>query len=70
METLKLLVCDDEMGMRMGVARALRDFSVDIHDVDESVRFQVELAETGEEALQKIAADPPQILLLDLKLPG
>jgi len=70
METLKLLVCDDEMGMRMGVARALRDFSVDIPDVDESVRFQVELAETGEEALQKIAADPPQILLLDLKLPG
>ncbi len=70
METLKLLVCDDEMGMRMGVARALRDFSVDIPDVDESVRFQVDLAETGEEALQKITADPPQILLLDLKLPG
>ena len=70
METLKLLVCDDEMGMRMGVARALRDFSVDIPDVDESVRFEVEQAETGEEALQKIDASPPQILLLDLKLPG
>lgn len=70
METLKLLVCDDEMGMRMGVARALRDFSVDIPDMDESVQFQVELAETGEEALEKITAEPPQILLLDLKLPG
>lgn len=70
METLKLLVCDDEMGMRMGVARALRDFTVDIPDVDESVAFEVSQAETGEEALEKIAAEPPQILLLDLKLPG
>jgi len=70
METLKLLVCDDEMGMRMGVARALRDFSVDIPDVDESVRFEVDQAESGEEALQKINTAPPQILLLDLKLPG
>lgn len=70
METLKLLVCDDEMGMRIGVARALRDFSVDLPDVDETVRFEIDQAETGEETLEKIDADPPQILLLDLKLPG
>lgn len=70
METLKLLVCDDEMGMRKGVARALRDFSVDLPDVDETVRFEIDQAETGEETLEKIGADPPQILLLDLKLPG
>lgn len=70
MEALKVLVCDDEEGMRMGVSRALRDYSVSMPEVAGEVVFKVEEAETGEQALEKIQADPPQILLLDHKLPN
>jgi len=69
-EGLRILVVDDEPGMRTGVARALRDFSVHVPDFGEAVSFEIDQAATGEEALEKIAACPPQILLLDYKLPG
>ncbi len=70
METLRVLVCDDEPGMRMGVSRALRNFTVDVPEVAGEVAFSLDEAETGEIALEKIEASPPQILLLDHKLPG
>ncbi len=70
METLNLLVTDDEMGMRMGVLRTLRDFVVHVPDVDEDVRFSIDHAESGEEALEKIHRQAPDILLLDHKMPG
>ena len=70
METLHILVVDDEPGMRMGVARALRDFTVRLPDLNGEVRFAIDQAETGEIALEKIADSPPDILLLDHKLPG
>ena len=70
MDTLRVLVADDELGMRLGVARTLRDFTVRVPDVNESVAFSVEQAESGEEALEKIAGQPPDILLLDHKMPG
>lgn len=70
METLQVLVCDDEMGMRLGVSRALRNFRVDVPEVEGEVVFQVSEAETGEDALKQIEASPPHILLLDHKLPG
>ena len=70
MDTLRILVVDDEQGMRMAVARALRDFKVRLPDVDGEVCFMVEQAGTGEEALAKIEAVQPHILLLDYKLPG
>lgn len=69
-ETLKLMVTDDEPGMRTAVARALKDFSVRVPELDEEVRFEVAQAATGEQALEEIASAPPQILLLDHKLPG
>ena len=70
MDTLKVLVTDDEMGMRLGVTRTLRDFSVRVPDVNGSVAFAVDQAESGEEALEKIDRNPPDILLLDHKMPG
>ena len=70
METLRVLVTDDEMGMRLGVTRTLRDFSVRVPDVNGDVAFTVEQAESGEEALEKIDRQPPDILLLDHKMPG
>ena len=70
METLRVLVTDDEFGMRLGVARTLRDFTVRVADVNVDVGFAVEQAESGEEAMEKIARQPPDILLLDHKMPG
>lgn len=70
MDTLRVLVCDDEAGMRLGVERALRHFTVRVPDVDGEVHFVVEQAESAEQALEIIEAGAPEILLLDLKLPG
>jgi signal transduction histidine kinase len=70
MDTLRVLVTDDEMGMRLGVTRTLRDFSVRVPDVNGTVAFSVDQAESGEEALEKIDRNPPDILLLDHKMPG
>ena len=70
METLKILITDDEPGMRMAVERSLRGFKVALPDVNGEVSFSVEQAATGEEALEKIKLSAPDILLLDYKLPG
>jgi signal transduction histidine kinase len=69
-DVLRILVVDDEPGMRSGVTRSLRDFTVRLTDVNGEVRFEIDQAATGEEALEKIAAAAPDILLLDHKLPG
>jgi len=70
MEKLRLLIVDDEPKMRMGVARALRNFTIDVPDIHDNVRFEIDSAETGEEALEYIERTPPDIMLLDHKLPG
>jgi two-component system, sensor histidine kinase and response regulator len=70
-QTLRILVVDDETGMRLAVARVLNTFQVRLGDeADGAIGFDVQVAETGEEALEKIAQAVPDILLLDLKLPG
>jgi signal transduction histidine kinase len=70
MDILRVLVTDDELGMRLGVARTLRDFTVQVPDVDETIGFAVEEAENGEAALEKIRRSQPHILFLDHKMPG
>ncbi|MFW6161950.1 MAG: sensor histidine kinase [Planctomycetota bacterium] len=70
METLRVLATDDEPGMLMAVERVLRSFTVRGPDVETEVGFTVEKATTGEEAVARIEADRPDILLLDYKLPG
>lgn len=67
---LTILICDDEPGMRMAVARALRNFSIHIREIDQEVSFDVKEADTGEMAVDMIMAETPDILLLDYKLPG
>lgn len=70
-ETLRVLVVDDETGMRLAVARVLNSFTVRMGDeADTSVGFDVRVAASGEEALERIDEAVPDILLLDLKLPG
>lgn len=69
-ETLHLLVVDDEMGMRLSVERALRNYSAHLADLQSDVNFRVSQAESGEAALQVVDSDRPDIMLLDYKLPG
>jgi len=69
-EPLRVLIVDDELGMRLGAERALAGFAVSLPEFNRDVNFSVELAGTGEEALARIAAQAPDILLLDHKLPG
>jgi len=70
-ETLRVLVVDDETGMRLAVSRVLNTYAVRLGDAGEqSITFQVEDAESGEAALDKMAVSVPDILLLDMKMPG
>ena len=70
METLRVLVCDDEPGMRLGVECPLRNFTFRMPDVNGDVGFSTSQVDSGERALEVIAQSPPDILLLDHKMPG
>lgn len=70
METLSILVVDDEAGIRSGVKRILSSHTVSFPFMDDDYAFDCREAATGEEALAMIDADLPDILLLDNKLPG
>lgn len=70
MEILDILVVDDEPGIRSGVTRILRNFSVSYPFMDDDIQFNVVEAASGEEALEIIKTKPPAIVLLDNKLPG
>lgn len=70
MEQLRILIVDDESGMRAAVTRALDGFAFTIPELEADVTFTVEQAGSGEEALAMIAASTPDLLLLDHKLPG
>ena len=69
-ETLKVLVVDDEEGMRRGVVRALARFEAALPDLEREITFEATAAESAEEALTLLEAGAPDILLLDHKLPG
>ena len=67
---MRILVVDDELGIRAGVTRVLRGFNVLIPDFGKEVQFELSQAESAEQALEMIQTAPPHILLLDNKLPG
>jgi signal transduction histidine kinase len=70
MAVLKVLVVDDEPGIRSGVARILRDFHVTYPFMDEDYTFEILEAPTGEDGITVIERDKPDVVLLDNKLPG
>ncbi len=70
MESLKVLVVDDEPGIRMGVSRILTKHMVSYPFMDEDYTFKCLEAATGEEAIEIIDKEVPDIVLLDNKLPG
>lgn len=70
MNILKILVVDDEPGIRSGVSRILSRFTVDYPFMDEQIGFEVIEAETGEIGLEIIEREHIDVVLLDNKLPG
>ena len=70
MAVLKVLVVDDEPGIRSGVTRILSHFQVNYPFMDEDYTYEVLEAATGEEGIIIIDRDQPDIVLLDNKLPG
>ncbi|MBE0637197.1 MAG: response regulator [Bacteroidales bacterium] len=67
---LKLLIVDDEPGIRSGVERVLRNFTVGYPFMEEDFSFDILEADTGEKAIEMIESMPLDIILLDNKLPG
>ncbi|MBI4640009.1 MAG: sigma-54-dependent Fis family transcriptional regulator, partial [Candidatus Tectomicrobia bacterium] len=59
MDQLRVLVVDDEFLVRWSLKEDLSNRG-----------YEVMEAETGEEALKKIRRDPPDLTLLDIRLPG
>jgi two-component system, sensor histidine kinase and response regulator len=70
MAVLKVLVIDDEPGIRSGVSRILNNFHVTYPFMDEDYTYEVTEAATGEEGIEILEREMPDILLLDNKLPG
>ena len=70
METLALLIVDDEKGIRTGIHRALEKFRVSFPFFDDDFDFHIIDAETGEEAIELLGKRNIDIVLLDNKLPG
>ncbi len=70
MEVIDILVVDDEPGIRSGVTRILRNFTVSYPFLEDDIGFNVIEASTGEEAIEIISKSTPAIALLDNKLPG
>lgn len=70
MSTFKILIVDDEDGIRAGTKRILQNFHVDYPFMDEHIEFEVLEAATGEHGIEIIDAQQPDIILLDNKLPG
>jgi two-component system, sensor histidine kinase and response regulator len=70
MAVLRVLVVDDEPGIRSGVSRILKNFHVTYPFMEEDYTFEVIEAATGEEGIEILEKDMPDIMLLDNKLPG
>lgn len=70
MATLKVLVVDDEPGIRSGISRIMRNFRVSFPFMEEDFDFELVEADSGEKAIDIIEHQSIDIILLDNKLPG
>lgn len=70
MSLIKILVVDDEPGIRSGVSRALRNFTVGYPFLEDDFEFEVIEAATGEDGLEIISKGQIDLVLLDNRLPG
>lgn len=68
-ETLRVLVADDELGMRLGVCRTVSQLKLHVPEVEREVHFEVAEAPGGQAAIDRLEAESFDILLLDHKMP-
>jgi len=68
--SLKLLIADDELGMRLGVRRALGKTAVSLPEMNGELGLEILEAEDGHRALQLIRDEAPDLVLLDHSMPG
>ena len=64
---IKVLVVDDEEGMRMAISRALRNYSTKLSFMPETIEIDLLTAEDGKDALRKIEEFEPDVMFLDHK---
>ena len=64
MEKLKVLIVDDEPGIRSGIERILRNYTVGYPFMEEDFAFDLLQAETGEIAIDIIDNQKVDIILL------
>ena len=69
MENVRVLIVDDEPGMRLGAARVLKKVTGEMPELELQIAFQCETAETGAEAIEKLEQNRFDLMLLDYKLP-
>ncbi len=69
MKKLKVLVVDDEPGMRRGAAKALRKYRVKLDEINTEVSFEIDEAADGAECFKALEAKKYDLMLLDYKLP-
>lgn len=70
MEKMKILVIDDEEGIRESVKRALRNFTVSLSYIEDDYGFEIDSAGSAEEGLEMLRSKDYGVLLLDNQLPG
>ncbi len=69
MQPLNILVVDDELGMRMGIERCLKNVVFEFPEFGEQVSLNITTVDTGNKALEALQKSLPDIILLDHKLP-
>ncbi|PIE02300.1 MAG: hypothetical protein CSA81_07985 [Acidobacteria bacterium] len=69
MSRLKLLIVDDEPGMRKGAARVLKKHKVRMPKTDEYIEFDISTAEDGKTTWEQLDNGKFDLLMLDYKLP-
>jgi two-component system sensor histidine kinase/response regulator len=69
-DILKVLVADDEPGIRHSIKRALKNYTFEMPVLERVVSFEVQDVDSGEAALELLEKEPQDLLLLDYKMGG
>ncbi|MEI6079638.1 MAG: HAMP domain-containing sensor histidine kinase [bacterium] len=68
-QRLKVVIVDDEESMCLGAQRVLKNYSVDIEDIDTRVFFDTKFVTKGNSFLTLLEKEKVDLVLLDYKLP-
>jgi len=68
--TVRVLVVDDEAGIRTAIKRAIENVRERFDGIDEEIIYETVLAEDGDACLKHLSDGLGDIVLLDYKLPG